>query len=55
MEVDLPWYEYRPLRRFNTDQTSTLMLQVGTSGDFNRYGHAFLLYARVGFDGRVYF
>ncbi|MCB9584057.1 MAG: hypothetical protein H6718_01595 [Polyangiaceae bacterium] len=55
VEVDLPWYEYRPLRRFNTDQTSTLMLQVGTSGDFNRYGHAFLLYARVGFDGRVYF
>ncbi len=55
VELDFPAYEYRPLRRFNTDQTSTLMLQAGTSIDLNPFGTALMVYIRAGFDGRVYF
>lgn len=55
VELDFPVYEYRPLRRFNADQTSTLMLQTGTSIDLNPFGTAYMFYVRAGFDGRLYF
>ncbi|MBX3185030.1 MAG: hypothetical protein KF915_20575 [Polyangiaceae bacterium] len=54
VELDFPFYEYRPLRRFAERQTATGMLQVGTSVDLNPFETAYLVYVRFGFDGRLY-
>jgi hypothetical protein len=66
VELDLPFLEYRPLRIFSTEATSTVTVQLGGTIDFPRYDPdkspspypwirpSWSVYLRLGFDGRLY-